>query len=48
MPKRKSAGRGWHGNSKGHAEAGRKGGLVSRRTRQSEPPQKVRFKNIPN
>jgi hypothetical protein len=44
----KKTGRGWHGNSKAHAEAGRKGGLVSRRTLKDESPQKVRSKNIPH
>lgn len=29
--KTKGPGRGWHGDSKGHANAGRKGGLASRR-----------------
>lgn len=37
MPKRKSIGRGWHGDSKGHAEAGRKGGRVSSRAQKPEP-----------
>jgi len=33
--RKKGVGRGWHGDSRGHAEAGRKGGLASRRKRQS-------------
>lgn len=28
MPDNKNKGRGWHGDSKGHADAGRKGGLA--------------------
>lgn len=31
---RKNAGRGWHGNPEGHAEAGRKGGKTVSRDRQ--------------
>jgi len=31
MARSQSRGRGWHGDSKGHAEAGRKGGLARRR-----------------
>ncbi len=29
--RKKGSGRGWHGDSKGHASAGRKGGLASRK-----------------
>jgi hypothetical protein len=32
--KSKGKGRGWHGDSEGHAAAGRKGGLASRKRRQ--------------
>lgn len=31
--KKKGPGRGWHGDAKAHAEAGRKGGLASRKKR---------------
>lgn len=30
---RQKKGRGWHGDSQGHAAAGRKGGLASRKRR---------------
>lgn len=33
--KNSSKGRGWHGDSKGHAEAGRKGGRASSKSRKS-------------
>ena len=29
--RKKGQGRGWHGDSEGHAQAGRKGGLASRK-----------------
>jgi hypothetical protein len=36
MPRQKTKkGRGWHGDSAGHAAAGRKGGLVSRKNRKN-------------
>ncbi|HVT01273.1 MAG TPA: hypothetical protein VHE53_03530 [Patescibacteria group bacterium] len=35
MARKQGKGRGWHGDSQGHAAAGRKGGLASRRGRQS-------------
>lgn len=31
----KKRGRGWHGDSQGHAAAGRKGGLASRKQKKS-------------
>ncbi|HVZ67754.1 MAG TPA: hypothetical protein VG917_05865 [Patescibacteria group bacterium] len=34
MARKQSKGRGWHGDSQGHAAAGRKGGLASRRGKQ--------------
>lgn len=34
MADRKSSGRGWHGDSKGHAAAGQKGGRASRKRKQ--------------
>lgn len=34
MVRKKGVGRGWHGDSAGHAAAGRKGGLASRRKRE--------------
>jgi len=36
MAKKSGKGRGWHGDSKGHADAGRKGGLASRKRKQSD------------
>ena len=38
--KSKGPGRGWHGDSKGHADAGRKGGLASRRGKSSSSSSK--------
>jgi hypothetical protein len=35
MANRQGQGRGWHGDSKGHAEAGRKGGRARGRRRNS-------------
>ena len=36
---RTKKGRGWHGDSAGHAAAGRKGGLVSRKNRKNSGQQ---------
>ena len=37
--KNSGKGRGWHGDSQGHAAAGRKGGLASRKRRQGSNEQ---------
>ncbi len=36
MPKNQNKGRGWHGASRKHAEAGRKGGLARARNMRSK------------